>query len=141
MTTFSLRSKQLLVAVLGGLTLTGCPRPAAPPPEPVETKPAPVVERLSLISTPPGARARLSTGESCTTPCSLQKVADIPFSVTFEKENYSPQTVKVTNNLEVMRQYNARRGMKVDESALERIGTIKLVPNPVSVELEPEWSK
>ena len=134
-------AKPLLVATLCGPMLTGCPRPAAPPPEPGETTPSPAVERLSLISTPSGARARLSTGESCVTPCSLQKVADVPFSVTFEKENYSAQTIRVTNNFEVMRQYNARRGMKIDESALERIGSIKLVPNPVSVELEPEWSK
>ena len=123
------------------MLLCGCQPKAQPPPAPLETKREAEAERLSLVSVPSGARARLSSGESCVTPCSVRKSADSTFSVTFEKENYRSQTVRVTNNLELLRKFNARRGMEIDEEALDRIGTVKLQPNPVSVELEPEWSK
>ncbi len=136
-----IKQRYLCSVALIAIAFTGCPRPAAPPAAPIEPQREVPTERLSLQSSPSGARARLSTGETCVTPCTLQKDASATFTVTFEKENYRTQTVKVTNNLEVMRQYNARRGMNVDEEALQRIGTVKLVPNPVSVELEPEWSK
>lgn len=96
------------------------------------------VQALELTSTPAGATARLSSGESCTTPCTIRKANNEPFSVTFEKEGYRAASVKVSNNLEALRRYNKKRGMNVD---LIQVQKLRLVPNPVTVRLEPKWSK
>ncbi len=84
---------------------------------------------------------KLSTGERCTTPCSIVKSAKEPFSVTVEMEHYITQTVQVTNNLKALQKYNRTRG--ASEQALQEleVQSLKLVPNPVSVSLEPFWTK
>lgn len=106
-----------------------------------QSTPPPVVKQpevVSFNSTPSGATAKLSTGESCTTPCKLRKNVDSSFRVTFSKEGYGSKSVTVGNNLEALKKYNRARGMKVDDF---RVENMKLVPNPVTVTLEPEWSK
>ena len=96
------------------------------------------VELLALRSSPAGASAKLSTGESCTTPCSVKKKKGSVFSVTFSKEGYASRTVPVSNNLEALRKFNRAKGRSVEDLT---VTNLKLTPNPVSVNLEPEWSK
>ena len=98
-------------------------------------------ELLGLESTPAGAKARLSTGESCVTPCRIRKNSRAQFSVTFQKEGYVSKTIPVSNNLEALRQYNLKRGKKAQDVARLRVEDARLVPNPVRVTLEPEWTK
>jgi hypothetical protein len=95
-------------------------------------------EVLSLQSSPSGATAKLSTGQSCTTPCSVKRADQSPFSVTFSKDGYSASTIKVMTNLEMVKQYNRSRGLSVDKIAIDNI---RLAPNPVKATLEPAWSK
>ncbi len=52
-------------------------------------------ESLDLVSTPTGARADLSTGQSCVTPCAQNIARDASFSVTFSKEGCDSQTIAV----------------------------------------------
>ena len=52
-------------------------------------------EPLQLSSSPEGAVAQLSNGQSCTTPCSLDEERDSSFSITFSKDGCDAQTVSV----------------------------------------------
>jgi hypothetical protein len=52
-------------------------------------------ESLDLVSTPTGARADLSTGQSCITPCAQNIARDASFSVTFSKDGCDSQTIAV----------------------------------------------
>lgn len=50
---------------------------------------------VRFITEPPGAVARTSIGQSCTTPCALSISRLDPFSVTFELAGHEPVTVNV----------------------------------------------
>jgi hypothetical protein len=79
-------------------------------------KPAPAMETVTLESSPPGAEAKTSTGQTCQTPCSLNVPAGTAFGVTFSLSGYAPETEKV-------------------ELVAMGDGSNRLQPNPVSVEL------
>jgi hypothetical protein len=99
------------------------------------------LEIVMLRSQPPGASARLSTGESCQTPCSVKKPRDSKFSVTFEKNGYSPKTVDVSNNLELLKKFNSKNKSNREDIEQIQVRSLRLTPNPVIVTLDPAWSK
>ena len=78
----------------------------------------PVLDTVRFESEPPGAVAKISTGQSCTTPCALALPGGKPFDVTFTLNGYQPDVEKVT-------------AFDVGD------GTTKLRPNPVLAELTP----
>jgi hypothetical protein len=87
-------------------------------------KPSGRTEALRIESEPAGADAKLSSGQSCRTPCELPVQAGGELSVTVALNGYQPQTVSV--------QPEAPSG------ALGSItGSQRLAPNPVHVELQP----
>jgi hypothetical protein len=72
------------IAATGGAGLAGCSGffPGAPS-IPIEFQ-----------STPPGAEARTSMGQSCMTPCSLSVLApEDDFTVSFTRDGFQPVTV------------------------------------------------
>jgi len=81
-------------------------------------KPAPILDTVQFESTPPGAEAKTSNGQTCRTPCALALPTNAPLTVTFALNGYMP-----------------------DQESLEIVsvsGTdTKLEPNPVVVELSP----
>lgn len=81
---------------------------------------------MQFESEPAGAEARTSTGQSCRTPCSIAATAS-EFSVTFTLPGYQPQTVPV----KVVAAETADPNAPVDAQSM------RMVPNPVFVELTP----
>ncbi|WP_307704336.1 PEGA domain-containing protein [Rhodopseudomonas sp. B29] len=77
---------------------------------------------MQLDSTPQGADALTSTGQSCKTPCSIT-VPPGDFTVTFSMAKFQPATVPVT--------------VTVTEGSLMSQGTASASPNPVTAELQP----
>lgn len=76
----------------------------------------PAKETVRFESEPPGAEAKVSSGETCITPCALAMPADKPFTVTFTLTGYQPDTEQV-------------------QLTSVGNGTSKLTPNPVLVQL------
>ncbi len=130
--------KRFIAAAVFAAAGAGCQNGAKTAPPSVEPNPADQFEELTFSSTPTGAKVKLSTGESCTTPCKVRKSLDSRFSATFQKEGYHPATIEVMSNLEALKRYNRSRGLRTESL---RVGSLKLTPNPVSATLEPEWSK
>lgn len=56
-------------------------------------------EQLALSSTPPGASATLSNGQSCTTPCSIKLARDWSGTVTFAKAGCQARQISVYPSL------------------------------------------
>jgi hypothetical protein len=73
-------------------------------------------------SEPAGAEAKVASGESCRTPCSLPLAVTGQFNTTFTLEGYQPQTVTA----EVFPPEIPREDPNP-----------RVVPNPVYAELEP----
>jgi hypothetical protein len=57
-------------------------------------------EAFAIESTPPGADARLSTGLSCKTPCSVKVKRRGDFTVEISKEGYETVTATVTSSID-----------------------------------------
>ena len=93
---------------------------------------------LKVYSEPSGAYVKFSTGETCSTPCTVKRENLSPFSLTISKEGYRSRSVKVTNNLEKLRTFNKSRGASEKELALLKVKKLSLVPNPVRITLEPD---
>lgn len=99
-------------------------------------------EAFVVESEPPGANVRLSTGETCRTPCTLKKKRKESFVVHIEKEGYEPVEVQVTNQVagggaagmagNVI--FGGLVGAGVDAASG---AMLELVPNPVKVKLVP----
>lgn len=53
-------------------------------------------EAYNVTSVPSGALVSFSTGETCTTPCVLEKKRKEPFVVNIAKEGYEPIDIQVT---------------------------------------------
>ncbi|HET7847846.1 MAG TPA: PEGA domain-containing protein [Pseudolabrys sp.] len=81
-------------------------------------KPQPLTDTVRFESEPPGAEAKVSNGQTCTTPCSLALPASGSYSVVFSLNGYEPES----DNIELITEGN---------------GTPNLRPNPVLVELTP----
>lgn len=79
-------------------------------------KPAPSVDSVQFESQPPGAEAKVSNGQTCTTPCALALPTDAPLTVTFSLNGYNPDQESLEPLIETGRQ-------------------TKLQPNPIRVEL------
>lgn len=77
-------------------------------------KPAPPTDTVRFETTPPGAEARTSAGQTCQTPCALTLPANAPFTVTFSLNGYLPESEQIEL-------------VSVDD------GSTRLRPNPVTV--------
>jgi hypothetical protein len=103
---------RVFVIVAFGLALAGCTSGGTSfslfEPRPVE---------VVFQSTPPGAEAKTTTGQSCQTPCTLALPPDKDFQVTYTLAGYAPQTLSV-------------QPAKNDETF-----ETSLQPNPVTAEL------
>jgi hypothetical protein len=102
------------IAAAGGAGLAGCsgffPGRAAIP--------------IEFRSTPPGAEARTSLGQGCTTPCSIDMpTPDDDFTVSFSLDGFQPMTIPV----------------RITRSAgsLMTPPFTSLNPNPVVAQLQP----
>ncbi len=100
-------------------------------------------EAYHVVSDPPGALVSLSTGETCTTPCVLDKKRDESFLVTIEKAGYEPYRLQVNSE-------TCDRGRLAMAGNLLLIGTVLwasidslsgatqgLTPNPCEAKLVP----
>jgi hypothetical protein len=56
-------------------------------------------EAWTVESDPIGAAVTLSSGETCTTPCTLTKKRKDPFMVTVEKEGYEPVQTQIQSQV------------------------------------------
>jgi hypothetical protein len=104
-----------VVAIIGGaLALASC---ASSDSSLMDAfKPAPVMDTVRFESEPPGAEAKASSGQTCTTPCALALPTTAPLTVTFSLNGYQQET----ENLEVVNNTGSPPQLR---------------PNPVSAEL------
>lgn len=56
-------------------------------------------QRYYVMSEPPGADVRMSSGMTCTTPCDLKLRRKDEFTATISKEGYKPITVPVESKM------------------------------------------
>ncbi len=99
-------------------------------------------EALVINSAPPGASVRLSSGETCKTPCTLKKKRKEGVVVFIEKDGFEKVEVNVIS--EIAGAGAAGMAGNVLVGGLIGVGvdaatgaTKKLTPNPISVTLEP----
>jgi hypothetical protein len=97
-----------------GFILTGC---SSSLPSLDFLKSGPSTEALRIESEPPGAEAKVASGQSCRTPCELKVQPGSDASVTLALAGYQPHTVS----------------LRSEEGESGKIG-----PNPVYVELKKE---
>ena len=102
-----------------------------------------VHEKLSVMSDPPGADVRLSTGEYGRTPAKfVKKRRTEPFTVTVSRPGYAPQTVRVESKFGgtggTAMAGNVILGGAIGLGVDAGTGAYNsLYPNPVSVHLVP----
>lgn len=100
-------------------------------------------ESYLVTSEPTGAEVQLSTGETCMTPCVLNKKRNSEFTVSIEKKGFKPHAIEVTN-------HTSEAGAAAIAGDLIMIGSVvwlgidtltgatkELLPNPCAVILEP----
>lgn len=109
--------RRLVIIAAAGLSLAGCSSMSFD-----AFKSAPPTTTVQLESTPPGAEALASSGQSCKTPCSIT-VPGNDFSVTFSLDKFQPATVPVT--------------VVVNPGDFTTSATVTATPNPVVAELQP----
>ena len=80
-----------------GLGLASCSSVAMPSFD--AFKPKPTTTLLLIQSTPSGAEARTSLGQTCRTPCTMQIGAADDFTVSFALNGYMPQTLTVHSTM------------------------------------------
>lgn len=56
-------------------------------------------QKFAIESTPVGAAVKLSTGQTCTTPCNLKLRRKYKFTATFTKEGYQPLDARVDSEV------------------------------------------
>ena len=107
-----------VIAVLGGgLALAACS--STPDWMNVDAlKSSPMMDTVRFESEPPGAEAKTSNGQTCSTPCALALPVNAPLTVTFTLNGYQPETESV-------------EPISITGSPTQ------LRPNPVTVELLP----
>jgi len=99
-------------------------------------------EAFVIESQPPGGEARLSTGETCKTPCTLEKKRKHNFTIDLEKEGYEPVSVAVVSQVAgagaAGMAGNVVFGGLIGAGVDAGTGATKeLRPNPVQVTLAP----
>lgn len=99
-------------------------------------------EAWTVESEPIGAEVTLSSGESCTTPCTLTKKRKDPFMVTVEKEGY--ETVRTQIQSQVAGAGAAGMAGNVLVGGIIGVGvdaasgaTKELKPNPLVIKMVP----
>ena len=116
--------KQTVAIAACGLSLAGCSGLSMPSMSGFSVG-SPAATTIQFESEPAGAEAKISTGQTCRTPCA-QSVAANEFTVTFSLNGYQPQTIPV-------------RIAASQEPIDPNTGSApapRLVPNPVFVELQ-----
>lgn len=100
-------------------------------------------EAYNVTSVPSGAFVSFSTGETCTTPCVLEKKRNEPFVVNIAKEGYEPYDIQVStetcSNLASTTLANLAMVGSVIWCSLDAIlgATQDLFPNPTIATLVP----
>ncbi len=99
-------------------------------------------ETFHIVSTPAGALAQLSTGESCTTPCAMEIARANPFQVRVAKPGFVTQLAPVRSVTSaaagIALLSNGIIGGLVGASVDLSSGAMRnLTPNPVRVDLVP----
>jgi len=56
-------------------------------------------ERFIIETEPQGAKAKLSSGETCITPCNLLKKRNKPFSCHIEKSGFAPIEISIDSKV------------------------------------------
>jgi hypothetical protein len=104
---------RVIAIVCGGLALAACSSINLD-----ALKPAPILDTVRFESTPPGAEAKTSNGQTCRTPCALPLPTNAPLTVVFSLNGYQPESEDI-------------------EPVSSASGVPEMRPNPVSVELTP----
>jgi hypothetical protein len=99
-------------------------------------------EKLQVVSAPPGANVRLSTGETGLTPATFVKLRRDSFQVTLSKPGYLTETVNVESRASgtgvAATAGNVVAGGVIGAAVDAGTGAWNsLYPNPVSVQLVP----
>lgn len=127
--------RKIIVVAAGlsaGLGLAGCSSVSMPSmPSFSGFKSEPQAVTVQFESLPVGAEAKVPSGQTCKTPCSMAVPAADGFSVTFSAPKYQSETVPVL----VVRQQADSSG-NPDYVQGQSIATI-VDPNPVYAELKP----
>jgi hypothetical protein len=108
--------RRSLVIVAAGLGLGGCSSFSS-------LKPTPPTVAVRLDSTPQGADAQTSTGQSCKTPCTVNVTTTENFTVSFTLPKYEPLTVPAH--------------VTYEGGSIITQGTVTIDPNPIVGELKP----
>jgi PEGA domain len=111
---------RVIAVVAGGLGLAACSF-SMPSMDFFSSKPS--TASLSIESNPPGADAKLSTGGTCRTPCSLSVGLGSEFTVTVSLTGYGPETRTV-------------KPVPPEANAGSSGAAALLDPNPLFVELK-----
>ena len=120
---------RVVIVVAAGLALAGCSSTSMPSFGGFKSDPPAVTVQLESI--PVGAEAKIASGQSCKTPCSLSVPAADGFSVTFSAPKYQSETVPVL----VIRQQADASGSP--DYAQGQSAVTVVDPNPVFAELKP----
>ena len=99
------------------------------------------IDQVQIHSTPDGAHATTSIGQSCTTPCTLTVSRKDEFTVHYEMDGYQPQDVDVKTQVAGAGAAgfagNVILGGIIGMGADAATGaTLEHVPNPVNADLE-----
>jgi hypothetical protein len=115
--------RRVIAIAAAGLSLAGCSSFSTDSfTDYFKSKPPTLL--LQLESTPPGAEARTSIGQSCKTPCSVTlTVPEGGFTVSYSLPKFQPATVPV-------------QVTRIPGDLLHS-ATTKVDPNPVVAELQP----
>ena len=115
--------RRVIAIAAAGISLAGCSStPDYLTLDYYKSKPVPV--QIQLESTPSGAEAKTSLGQSCKTPCSVSVTPpEGGFTVSYTMARFQPVTVPV-------------RVIRTEGSMLAS-DTFKVEPNPVVTELQP----
>ncbi len=94
---------------------------------------------IIVKSKPSGANVRFSTGERCTTPCTMNKRKANNFKVTISKDGYKPKTVLVKKFVAGF----SGDGADTTGATINKVwsGLVRYTPNPIFVKLEPSWTR
>ncbi len=101
-------------------------------------------ETYLVVSEPTGAMVRFSTGETCQTPCEIEKKRNSSFFVNIFKQGYRTQKIEVKNRLSKSAASSVAGNILMVGSVVwlsidNMSGAMKeLAPNPCIVDLEPD---
>ena len=121
---------KILVCVVAGVALSGC-----------ATITRGSTDHVQIISEPSGADARISLGQTCVTPCTLQVSRKDEFTVTVSKPGFTEESVSVQTQVAGSGAAgfagNVLLGGVIGMGADAYTGaTLEHVPNPVMVTLK-----